>query len=238
MKKVLHTASSRGHANHGWLNSFHTFSFAGYHNPSRVHFGMLRVLNDDVVAPGMGFGTHPHENMEIVSIPLSGALHHKDTTGRDEIIRSGDVQIMSAGSGISHSEMNASRNEAVNFLQLWIFPKLENITPRYEQKTFEKSDRLNKFQTVVSPIENDGAIFINQDAFLSLTDISSANTLEYKLHSNNAGVYVFVLEGSVTIDGEKLSRRDGLGISDTVSFNITADDDASLLLIEIPMLGE
>ena len=237
MKKVLHTAGSRGHANHGWLNSFHTFSFAGYHDPSRVHFGLLRVLNDDVVAPGMGFGTHPHENMEIVSIPLSGALHHKDTTGRDEIIRSGDVQIMSAGSGISHSEMNASRNEEVNFLQLWIFPKLENITPRYEQKTFDKADRLNKLQTVVSPLENDGAIFINQDAFLSLTDITTSNTLEYKMHSGNAGVYVFVLEGSVTIDGEKLSKRDGLGISDTVSFSISADSDASLLLIEVPMLG-
>jgi quercetin 2,3-dioxygenase len=237
MKKVLHTAGSRGHANHGWLNSFHTFSFAGYHDPSRVHFGLLRVLNDDVVAPGMGFGTHPHENMEIVSIPLSGALHHKDTTGRDEIIRSGDVQIMSAGSGISHSEMNASRNEEVNFLQLWIFPKLENITPRYEQKTFDKADRINKFQTVVSPLENDGAIFINQDAFLSLTDITTSNSLEYNMHSSNAGVYVFVLEGSVTIDGEKLSKRDGLGISDTVSFSIAADSDASLLLIEVPMLG-
>lgn len=237
MQKVLHTATSRGQANHGWLNSFHTFSFAGYNNPSRVHFGMLRVLNDDVVAPGMGFGTHPHENMEIVSIPLQGALHHKDTTGRDEIIRSGDVQIMSAGSGISHSEMNASRTENVNFLQLWIFPKLENITPRYEQKTFEKTDRLNKLQLVVSPNENDDAIFINQDAFLSLTDLTESTVLDYKMHSSNSGVYVFVLEGNVTIDGEKLSRRDGLGIYDTASFKVEANANASLLFIEVPMLG-
>ncbi len=237
MTKVIHLAASRGHANHGWLNSFHTFSFAGYHNPSRIHFGMLRVLNDDIVAPGMGFGTHPHENMEIVSIPLLGALHHRDTTGRDEMIRSGDVQIMSAGRGISHSEMNASKNEEVQFLQLWIFPKLNDITPRYEQKKFNKADRLNQFQKVVSPLQDDDALFINQEAHLSLVDITDANAIDYTLHEANAGVYCFVLEGSVIIDGDTLNKRDGMGISDTARFSIKANNNASLLLIEVPMIG-
>lgn len=235
MKKILHTAESRGHANHGWLNSFHTFSFANYHNSQRMHFGMLRVINDDVIAPGMGFGMHPHENMEIVTIPLSGALHHRDTTGRDEIIRSGDVQIMSAGSGISHSEMNASNSEEVSLLQIWMFPKLKNIAPRYEQKTFDKTDRLNKFQKVVSPIISEDAVFINQDAYFTLSDLTANTSLEYKVHANNSGVYVFVLEGAVTIDGERLLSRDALGISDAVSFTISADSNSSLLLIEVPM---
>ena len=171
MKHIIHKAESRGYANHGWLKSYHTFSFAGYHNPERVHFGMLRVLNDDFVDAGMGFGKHPHDNMEIISIPLSGALHHQDSTGRDKIIQTGDVQIMSAGTGIFHSEVNASQVEPVTFLQLWIFPKVNNIEPRYDQKEFNVADRTNQFQVVVSPTQENDSLFINQDAWLSLIEL-------------------------------------------------------------------
>lgn len=235
MTKTIHKASSRGNANHGWLNSFHTFSFANYHEPTRMNFGLLRVLNDDVVAPGMGFGSHPHQNMEIISIPLSGALHHRDNTGRDKIIQSGDVQIMSAGSGITHSEMNASTKEQVNFLQLWIFPKKENIQPRYDQKTFAADDRINKFQTVVSPEENASSVWINQDAFLSLADLSSGTKISYSKNLTSNGVYFFVLEGSVNIADELLEKRDGLGVSDADLIDLIAEMDTKLLVIEVPM---
>lgn len=235
MKTTLHKADTRGHANHGWLNSYHTFSFAGYHNPLRVQFGALRVLNDDVVQGGMGFGQHPHDNMEIVSIPLSGALEHGDNTGGHGIIRSGEVQIMSAGSGISHSEKNASKTEAVNFLQIWVFPKERNIKPRYEQKLFARENRVNQFQTVISPQKNSESLWINQDAWFSLGDLSKDTTTEYKLNKEGNGVYVFVLEGDVTVSGQSLNRRDGLGIWDTDKISIQADNGAEVLLIEVPM---
>jgi quercetin 2,3-dioxygenase len=235
MTKTIHKASSRGNANHGWLNSFHTFSFANYHDSARMNFGLLRVLNDDVVAPGMGFGSHPHQNMEIISIPLSGALHHRDNTGRDKIISSGDVQIMSAGSGITHSEMNASSKEQVNFLQLWIFPKLENIQPRYEQKTFAAEDRINKFQTVVSPEENASSVWINQDAYLSLADISKDKTIAYSKKLKSNGVYFFVLDGSITVLDELLEKRDALGLTDVDSIELTAAKDSKVLVIEVPL---
>jgi len=234
MKTILHTADSRGHANFGWLNSYHTFSFGHYHNPERMHFGALRVLNDDTVSAGMGFSKHPHDNMEIVSIPLSGDLHHRDSTGRDKIIRQNDVQIMSAGSGIEHSEMNANKDKEVKFLQIWVFPKNRNIAPRYEQKTFLPTDRANQLVTVVAP-DDEKAVWINQDAWFSLANLSKECTTEYTIRKNGNGVYVFVLTGNITIGDQVLSQRDGLGISETDSIQILANTDAEFLLIDIPM---
>lgn len=235
MKTTLHKANTRGHANHGWLDSYHTFSFAGYHEPSRVHFGLLRVLNDDIVKGGMGFGQHPHDNMEIVSIPLSGALEHRDNTGGHAIIRSGEVQIMSAGSGIAHSEKNASAKDEVNFLQIWVFPKERNIQPRYDQKVFEKSNRINRFQTVVAPDQKDEALWINQDAWFTLTSLTPGTSLNYAVHKEGNGVYAFVIDGELTIGDQALSRRDGLGIQDAASFQLQAKQATELLLIEVPM---
>jgi len=234
MKTTLYKADTRGHANHGWLNSYHTFSFAGYHNPDRVHFGVLRVLNDDTVAGGMGFGKHPHDNMEIVSIPLEGDLEHRDTTGRHEIIRQGDVQIMSAGKGIQHSEQNADAKKEVKFLQIWVFPKERNITPRYEQKTFKREDRVNAIKTVVAPDDKD-AVWINQDAWFSLGNLAAGFETGYNIHQAGNGVFAFVIKGSVTINGQQLEERDGLGIWEIDALTIKADSDAELLLIDVPM---
>jgi redox-sensitive bicupin YhaK (pirin superfamily) len=235
MKTVLHKANTRGHANHGWLNSFHTFSFAGYYDPTRVNFGALRVLNDDIVAGGAGFGQHPHDNMEIISIPLRGALEHGDNTGGHGVIKSGEVQIMSAGSGIAHSEKNASKTDDVNFLQVWVFPKERNIQPRYDQKLFLESDRMNKFQAVVSPEKNNGALWINQDAWFSLGKFSEGEKTTYAINKKGNGVYAFVIDGDVTINDQKLNKRDGLGIWETDTLTIVADKNAEVLLIEVPM---
>ena len=235
MNTFIHKANTRGHANHGWLDSHHSFSFANYYDPTRVHFGMLRVLNDDMVKGGMGFGTHPHDNMEIVSIPLSGALGHKDTTGRNEVIRTNDVQIMSSGSGIAHSEYNASKTDPVNFLQIWVFPKLKNIPPRYEQKTVKPEDRVNNLQTVVSPEKEGQSVWINQDAWFHLGNLKKGFQTEYTIKKKGDGVYAFVLQGDITIGGQKLNKRDGLGITDTDAISITAESDSELLLIEVPM---
>jgi redox-sensitive bicupin YhaK (pirin superfamily) len=199
-----------------------------------MHFGALRVLNDDTVAAGMGFGKHPHDNMEIVSIPLLGNLQHQDSTGRNEIIRAHDVQIMSAGSGIAHSEMNASKTEEVKFLQIWVFPKLKNIAPRYEQKSFLPENRLNQILTVVAP-DDSNAVFINQDAWFSLGSFSKDLSIEYPIKKTGNGVYVFVLSGSVTVNGELLENRDGLGVSETEVLTIVANTESELLLIDIPM---
>jgi len=234
-KKVIHRAHTRGHANHGWFNSHHTFSFAGYYNPERMSFGLLRVLNDDVVAPGMGFGTHPHDNMEIISIPLKGSLAHRDSTGTQEVIRTNEVQIMSAGSGITHSEYNGSSTEPVNFLQIWVFPKELNIQPRYGQKAFKPEDRQNKLQTVISPDKNGEALWINQDAWFTLGSLQDGFSEEYTFHKAGNGLYAFVLEGEVEIDGEKLGKRDGMGISEAEKVQLQASGDAELLLMEIPM---
>lgn len=235
MKTTLHKANTRGHANHGWLDSYHTFSFAGYYEPSRVHFGLLRVLNDDIVKGGMGFGQHPHDNMEIVSIPLSGALEHRDNTGGHAIIRSGEVQIMSAGSGIAHSEKNASAKDEVNFLQIWVFPKERNIQPRYDQKVFEKSNRINRFQTVVAPDRKDEALWINQDSWFTLTSLTPGTSIDYVVHKEGNGVYAFVIDGELTIADQDLSRRDGLGIQDAARLQLQAKQATELLLIEVPM---
>ena len=235
MKSILHEAGSRGHANHGWLNSNHSFSFASYHDPSRIHFGMLRVLNDDVVKGGMGFGQHPHDNMEIISIPLKGALEHGDNTGGHGTIKSGEVQIMSAGSGIAHSEKNASKTEDVNFLQIWVFPKERNIQPRYDQKEFKPVERENRFQTVVSPEKGKNALWINQDAWFQLGNLSKGTSAEYTFNRKENGVYAFIIEGAVTINNQKLNKRDGFGVWDTEKLSITAESDSEVLLIDVPM---
>lgn len=236
MKTIIHKADTRGFANHGWLKSHHTFSFAGYYNPERVNFGMLRVLNDDWVAPGRGFGEHPHDNMEIISIPLKGTLAHTDSEGNAHPIKTNDVQIMSAGTGLTHSEFNHSKDEAVNFLQIWIFPKERNIKPRYDQKTFDPSKRLNSWQTVVSPEKDKKEVlWINQDAWFSLSTLEADKELSYELHDKKQGAYLFVLSGTVDVEGQQLSQRDAIGISDTGYFKIKATEKSELLLMEIPM---
>ncbi len=235
MKTILHKSDTRGHAYHGWLDSHHTFSFAGYHDAARMHFGMLRVLNDDIVKGGMGFGQHPHDNMEIISIPLKGSLEHGDNTGGYGIIKSGEVQIMSAGSGLSHSEKNASSKEDVNFLQIWVFPKTRNITPRYDQKEFSAANRTNKFQTVVSPEKAAGTLWINQDAWFHLGNLKKGSITDYTLKKAGNGIYAFVIEGDVSIHEQKLNKRDGLGVWDTEKISVSADTDSEVLLIEVPM---
>lgn len=237
MKTVLHKADTRGHASHGWLNSYHTFSFSGYYDPQRMHFGALRVLNDDTVAGGMGFGTHPHDNMEIISIPTSGELEHKDSMGNMQVIRPGDVQVMSAGTGIQHAEKNKNHDQEVRFFQIWVFPNKKNVTPRYAQEQFPDSDKYNKLLTVVSPIgSNDGGVQINQDAWFSMSKLDKDSTVSYTLKNKDNGVYVFIIEGDATVNGVALNRRDGLGITDTGTVVITAGSAAELLLMEVPML--
>lgn len=231
---IIHAADSRGVANHGWLNSKHTFSFADYYNPERMGFGALRVINDDSVDAGAGFGRHPHRDMEIISIPLEGALSHQDSEGNSSVIRKGEVQIMSAGTGIFHSEMNASTSEAVKFLQIWVQPKKLGIRPRYEQKAFSREDRKNKIATVVSPDGRDGSITINQDAFFSLTDIDSGKSVTYGKQLAGNGVYVFVLSGEVEIDGQIFKARDGIGLAQFEEVKMNASQNAEVLLMEVP----
>lgn len=235
MNTVLHKAATRGHANHGWLDTSHTFSFAHYYNPSRMHFGMLRVLNDDFVDGGMGFGTHPHDNMEIISIPLSGDLEHKDSMGNVAVIKQNDVQIMSAGTGIYHSEYNKNKDKKVNFLQIWVFPKERNITPRYDQIMFNPEDRVNKLQQVVSPSKEDEGVWINQDAWFHLGNLKKGCSTDYTIRKKGNGVYAFVIEGDVTIHGQSLNKRDGFGVWEVEKFSIVADSDAEVLLMEVPM---
>jgi quercetin 2,3-dioxygenase len=235
MKTVLHKANTRGHANHGWLNSYHTFSFAHYYDPLRIQFGALRVLNDDVVEGGKGFGTHPHDNMEIISIPLSGDLEHKDNMGNATVIRQNDVQIMSAGTGVQHSEYNKNPDKKVSFLQIWVFPKTRNTKPRYDQMTFNPQDRQNKWQQIVSPDDKDEGVWINQDAWFHLGNFQKDFNTEYTIKKNGNGLYAFVLDGDVTINGQKLNKRDGLGIWDVGKISIQADTETELLLMEVPM---
>lgn len=236
MKTILHKANTRGHANHGWLDSYHTFSFGGYHNPERVHFGALRVLNDDSVAAGMGFGAHPHDNMEIISIPTSGDLEHQDSMGNKQVIKQGDVQAMSAGTGIRHSEKNKNHDKEVKFFQVWVFPKVRNVEPRYDQQTFADMDKHNQLLTVVSPLGTaDGGVQIHQDAWFSLGKLDKDFSTSYTLKNSNNGVYAFVIEGDITINGQSLNRRDGLGITETDTLEIKADSHAELLLIEVPV---
>jgi quercetin 2,3-dioxygenase len=237
MLTKLYPAKERGHVNLGWLDSFHSFSFGQFHDPEKINFGALRVLNDDSVAGGGGFGAHPHDNMEIVSIPLEGSLSHKDSTGNEGIIRKGDVQIMSAGTGLRHSEYNSSATETAKFLQIWVFPKLKNIKPAYGQKTFDLKDRKNNWQTVVSPDTSERALNINQDARFSLVDLEAGKSINYDLKWKNSGLYLFVIEGVVQTDGQSLNRRDALGIYEIENVKIEALENAQLLAIEVPMLS-
>lgn len=232
---ILHKANTRGHANHGWLNSFHTFSFANYYDPQRIHFGALRVLNDDTVEAGMGFGTHPHDNMEIISIPLEGDLEHKDSMGNVTVIKHGDIQVMSAGTGIHHSEYNRNKDRRVKFLQIWVLPNQKKVTPRYDQITLNAADRHNRLQQVLSPHAQDEGVWIHQNAWFHLGNLDQGVSVDYALKATGNGVYAFVLKGKVTIEGQELDTRDGFGIWDTDKISVKAISDAELLLMEVPM---
>ncbi|MFN0048657.1 MAG: pirin family protein [Cytophagales bacterium] len=234
MKTIVHKSASRGGADHGWLKAKHSFSFANYYDPSKMQFGALRVLNDDLVAPKMGFGTHPHDNMEIISIVLNGTIRHKDSMGNEAEIKKDEVQIMSAGTGVKHSEFNSDLKETLNLLQIWIMPKEYNIKPRYDQVTLNPDDRKDKIQTIVAP-NVEGAMWINQDAYLSRINLSRATTFDYALNKPENGVYIFVIEGSTTIGESKLTKRDAIGVLETNSIVIDAEADTELLFIEVPM---
>ncbi len=237
-KTIYHPAATRGHADHGWLNSYHTFSFAGYHNPERMHFGAIRVLNDDIVAGGMGFGTHPHDNMEIISIPLEGDLEHKDNMGNTEVIRQGDVQVMSAGTGVYHSEYNKNADKPVKFLQIWLFPNKQNVQPRYDQVTLNINDRHNQLQQIISPNQDDAGTWIHQDAWFSLGRFDNGKELTYDIRKAGNGIYLFVIDGSFTVNGQALGRRDGLGISGIDNISIISNaDNAELLIMDVPMVA-
>ncbi|MES2764278.1 MAG: pirin family protein [Bacteroidota bacterium] len=235
MKTTIFTSESRGNADHGWLKSRHTFSFAGYQDRNRMNFGLMRVLNDDIVAPGKGFGAHPHENMEIVSIPLKGTLAHKDSTGVAKEIKTGDVQIMSAGSGITHSEYNYSPEEEVHFLQIWIYPKEKDIQPRYEQKSFEKDGFKNSFKTVVSPQKESDAVWINQDTWFSMGNFDEGKTAEYSFKKEGNGAFIFLLKGEAEIDENVLKERDAIGIEDFKNVEMKFLKDSEVLVIDVPM---
>lgn len=237
MKIIVHKSETRGFADHGWLKSYHTFSFASYQNAERNNFGMLRVLNDDLVQPGMGFGTHPHQNMEIISIPLKGALSHKDSMGNKRAIEVGEVQVMSAGTGLTHSEFNDSKTDATNFLQLWIIPEKTGVTPNYEQRKFDSSNQKNRLQTVVAPkdkLEGD-ALPIYQQAYIYRSDVESGNTISLKVKNAGNGVYIFVVDGEVVVDNVILNSRDAIGVSETETISVEANKNSKLILVEVPM---
>jgi quercetin 2,3-dioxygenase len=235
MKTVLHKAETRGHANHGWLDSHHTFSFANYYNPERIHFGVLRVLNDDIIEGGKGFGTHPHDNMEIISIPLEGDLEHKDSMGNIAVIRKGDVQVMSAGTGIYHSEYNKNADSKGKFLQIWIFPNKKNVAPRYDQISLKDIEVKNEFYQILSPNKNDNGVWIHQDAWFHMGEFNNDTSTNYKIKKEGNGIYAFVIEGSVEINEQVLNKRDGLGIWDIQEFKIEGKKGSQVLLMEVPM---
>ncbi len=235
MNTVLHKANTRGSADHGWLEVNHTFSFANYYNPDRMNFGVLRVLNDDKIAPSRGFGTHPHDNMEIISIPLEGALEHKDSLGNGAVVQYGDVQAMSAGTGIQHSEFNANADQHVKLLQIWLFPKNKNVTPRYDQVSIKDIQKKNEFYQILSPNKEDQGVWIHQDAWFHLGDFDKEVGFNYKINKVGNGVYAFVIEGTAEISGQALEKRDGFGIWNVDEFEIKANKDSRILLMEVPM---
>ena len=235
MNTVIHKAATRGNANHGWLNSYHTYSFANYNNPERMNFGLLRVLNDDSVQGGMGFGTHPHDNMEIISIPLEGDLEHKDSMGNTTVIKQGDVQAMSAGTGVTHSEYNKNIDKEVKFLQIWIFPNRKNVTPKYDQISLKDIAKENEFYQILSPNKGDQGVWIHQDAWFHLGQFTKETSETYQIKKEGNGVYAFILEGEATINDQPLSKRDGMGIWNTDSIQIKAKPQARILLMEVPM---
>ncbi|NOR42629.1 MAG: pirin family protein [Gammaproteobacteria bacterium] len=236
MTTELHHANSRGCAEHGWLSSRHSFSFADYYNPKRMGFGLLKVINDDVVQPGKGFAVHPHRNMEIISIPLSGALRHRDNMGNHHIIRAGEIQVMSAGTGITHSEYNHSDSEAVNFLQIWVLPDKQNITPGYQQKMFPAEERKNQFQLLISPEPDSESLLINQQAYFSMLDLEESKSVSYQSHSDKNGVYLFIISGKVQVLDNVLTDKDALAITDERAIAISASSNSQILCIEVPML--
>ncbi len=235
MKTVFHAATSRGHADHGWLNAHHSFSFASWYNPEKTNFGVLRVLNDDIVAPAMGFGKHPHDNMEIITIPLEGALTHQDSMGNKETITSGEIQVMSAGTGIQHSEFNASETEPINLLQIWVFPNKRNVEPRYDQQFIDTTAMKNEFAQILSPNESDAGVWIHQNAWFHMGEFSSETSTNYQLKDSSNGVYVFVIEGNASINNQNLNKRDALGVWETQQFDIQIGANSKVLLLEIPM---
>lgn len=235
MKNKIHKSNERGVADHGWLHSNHTFSFGSYHNPDMMGFGALRVINDDIVHPSMGFNTHPHNDMEIISIPLRGSLKHKDTMGNDFVIKKGEIQVMSAGTGIAHSEFNNSQSDDVNFLQIWVMPKKQGITPSYDQKEFSMEERKNDFQLIVSPDGRENSVLINQDAYFSQLSLNESNDVEYGLYEHNNGVYVFVIEGEVEVNGEKLTRRDGFAVEGAKKLSFKGLTNSEVLIMEVPL---
>lgn len=235
MKTVYHQADSRGFADHGWLKSHHSFSFANYHNPERMNFGVLRVLNDDQVASGMGFGAHPHRDMEIISIPLEGDLEHKDSMGTAAVIKQGEIQVMSAGTGVQHSEYNKNKDEVVKFLQIWVIPNKMNVQPRYDQISIKENEKINDFQQILSPNQDDDGVWIHQNAWFNLAKFEKGNSKEYQFNQEGNGVYVFVLKGSAKIGDQVLENRDGFGIWETNSFTLEAVENAEVLLMEVPM---
>lgn len=235
MKTIIHKAETRGHANHGWLNTHHTFSFANYYNPERVHFGALRVLNDDWIAGGEGFGKHPHDNMEIITIPLKGAVEHQDSMGNKGVINSGEIQVMSAGTGIFHSEYNANKDKELELLQIWVFSDKKNVTPRYQQMSLADLQKPNELYQILSPNSEDAGVWIHQQAWFQLGDLLAGKSVNYKLNNKESGVYVFVIEGEASIADKTLKRRDGLGIWETDEFQIVSSTDSKILIMEIPM---
>lgn len=235
MKTIEYKADSRGAADHGWLNARHTFSFANYYDPNRMHFGALRVFNDDIVQGGTGFGKHPHDNMEIVTLVLDGKLRHKDSTGHEGVISPGEVQFMSAGTGVYHSEMNASESEPVNLLQTWVFPKKRDIEPRYGQKHFDYEGNKNRLVEVVSPDEGGESLSLNQEAWYQVGYFDKPTELTYEFHKEGQGVFAFVMEGEADIAGHNLTKRDAMGVYDTEAISLNVSPNTKLLLIEVPM---
>lgn len=235
MKTILHKADSRGHANHGWLNAYHSFSFASWFNPERVQFGMLRVLNDDTIAAGMGFGTHPHDNMEIITIPLEGDLAHKDSMGNASVIKTGDIQVMSAGTGIQHSEFNPNADLQTKLFQIWLFPKFRNVEPRYQQITLDQSLQKNNFAQILSPNSDDEGVWIHQDAWFYLSDFEKNYTSKLALKKEGNGFYIMNIEGEIEVNGEKLEKRDAIGIWEITEIEVKATSDSKFLIMEIPM---
>ena len=234
---IIHKANTRGHADHGWLNAYHSFSFASYHNAERMHYGVLRVLNDDTVAGGTGFGKHPHDNMEIITIVFEGELKHQDSMGNSAVIKAGDIQVMSAGTGIQHSEVNNLPNVPVRLLQIWLFPIKKNVTPRYQQISLNKGDRKNNLQQVLSPNENDEGVWIHQNAWFYLSELESGKEVTHTLKQKTNGVYIFVLSGNLLVNGETLERRDAIGISDTDLVTIKAEENSEFLVMDLPMIN-
>ncbi|MDA3893383.1 MAG: pirin family protein [Salinivirgaceae bacterium] len=235
MKTIIHKADSRGFADHGWLKANHTFSFANYYDAERMHFGVLRVLNDDIIAPEMGFGEHPHDNMEIITIPLEGSIEHKDSMGNSSVIKAGEIQVMSAGTGVFHSEFNASKSEELNLFQIWVFTDNKNAEPRYDQQSLKDLEKKDELFQILSPNEGDEGVWIYQNAWFSMGNLSAGWHGEYKIKLPDNGIYLMVIEGEVDVNGVQLNKRDGMGISETDKIEITCMKDSKILIMDIPM---